>query len=90
MGRNLLKNGLEEKQHEERVSKIIGGVAFGYLALCFLAPLSLPSDSVPEPQGGRMLSITHSKTVGAMISVKRGVQSGTTSRYTVVNLYGVS
>ena len=51
MGRNLLKNGLEERQHEERVSKIIGGVAFGYLALCFLAPLSLTSESVQELSG---------------------------------------
>ncbi len=47
----LQKNGLEERRHEERVSKIIGGVAFGYLALCFMAPYLLPSDSVPELSG---------------------------------------
>jgi hypothetical protein len=51
VGRTLLKNGLEEKKHEEKVSKILGGVAFCYLALCFLAPLSLPSNSVPELSG---------------------------------------
>ena len=90
MGRNLLKNGLEQRQHEERVSKIIGGVAFGYLALCFLAPLSLPSDSVPE-LSGRANAIDYAfETVGAIMSVKRGVRSDTISLYTVVNLYGVS
>ena len=47
----LLKNGLEDRRHEERVSKILGGVAFGYLALCFIAPYSLPSNSVPELSG---------------------------------------
>ena len=51
VGQIILKNGLEEKKHEEKVSKILGGVAFGYLALCFLAPLSLPSNSVPELSG---------------------------------------
>ena len=51
VGQMILKNGLEEKKHEEKVSKILGGVAFGYLALCFLAPLSLPSNSVPELSG---------------------------------------
>ena len=48
VGQIILKNGLEEKKHEEKVSKILGGVAFGYLALSFLAPLSLPSYSVAE------------------------------------------
>ena len=47
----LLKNGLHDRGHEERVSKILGGVAFGYLALCFIAPYFLPSDSVPELSG---------------------------------------
>ena len=52
IGRRMLqKNGLDSRRHEERVSKILGGVAFGYLALCFIAPYLLPSDSVPELSG---------------------------------------
>ena len=51
VGQMLLKNGLVERRHEEKGSKILGGVAFGYLALCFLAPYFLPSDSVPELSG---------------------------------------
>ena len=45
------KNGLNNRRHEIKVSRILGGVAFAYLVLCFLAPYLLPSDSVPELSG---------------------------------------
>ena len=45
------KNGLEVRRHEKRVSLILGGVAATYLVLCFLAPLLMPTDSVPELSG---------------------------------------
>jgi len=47
----LQKNGLRDRKLENKVSRILGGVAFGYLALCFLAPYLLPSDSIPELSG---------------------------------------
>ena len=37
-----------------------------------------------------MLSIMHSKTVGAIMGMKREVLLGTTSRCTAVNLHGVN
>jgi hypothetical protein len=37
----LQKNGLRDRKLENKVSRILGGVAFGYLALCFLAPYLL-------------------------------------------------
>ncbi|GIS50060.1 MAG: hypothetical protein Ct9H90mP24_3520 [Methanobacteriota archaeon] len=37
--------------HEKKVSSILGGVAATYLVLCFLAPLLMPTDSVPELSG---------------------------------------
>ena len=46
-----LKNGLDNRDQESRTSKILGGVAATYLVLCFLAPLALPADSVPELSG---------------------------------------
>ena len=46
-----LKNGLDNRDQESRTSKILGGVAATYLILCFLAPLALPADSVPELSG---------------------------------------
>ena len=45
------KNGLADRSLERRVSSILGGIAAGYLVLCFLAPFSLPSNSVPELSG---------------------------------------
>ena len=45
------KNGLEVRGHEKKVSSILGGVAATYLVLCFLAPLLMPTDSVPELSG---------------------------------------
>jgi len=47
----LQKNGLHDRSLENKVSRILGGVAFGFLALCFLSPYLLPSDSVPELSG---------------------------------------
>jgi uncharacterized membrane protein len=47
----LQKNGLQDRRLEIKVSRILGGVSFGYLALCFLAPYMLPYDSVPELSG---------------------------------------
>ena len=45
------KNGLEVRRHEKKVSFVLGGVAATYLVLCFLAPLLMPTDSVPELSG---------------------------------------
>ncbi len=45
------KNGREERKSEIRVSMLLGGLVSAYLALCFIAPMSLPSDSVPELSG---------------------------------------
>ena len=45
------KNGREERKSEIRVSRLLGGLVSTYLALCFIAPMSLPSDSVPELSG---------------------------------------
>ncbi len=45
------KNGLKERRHELKMSRILGGVSAAYLILCFLAPFMLPSDSVPELSG---------------------------------------
>ena len=45
------KNGLGARRHEKKVSSILGGVAATYLVLCFLAPLLMPTDSVPELSG---------------------------------------
>ncbi|MDP7002524.1 MAG: DUF2085 domain-containing protein [Candidatus Thalassarchaeaceae archaeon] len=46
-----LKNGLQERTREIRVCRILGGVAGGYLLLCFIAPYMLPFDTVPELSG---------------------------------------
>ncbi len=45
------KNGLADRRLETKVSSILGGIAAGYLILCFIAPFSLPSNSVPELSG---------------------------------------
>ena len=45
------KNGLGVRRHEKKVSFVLGGVAATYLVLCFLAPLLMPTDSVPELSG---------------------------------------
>ena len=47
----MYKNGLNNRYREERVSKTLGIIAGGYLILCFIAPASLPQDSVPELSG---------------------------------------
>ncbi len=47
----MIKNGLNNRNREERVSKTLGIIAGGYLLLCFIAPASLPQDSVPELSG---------------------------------------
>ena len=47
----MQKNGLDGRGHESKISMILGGFAAGYLFLCFLAPLSLPTGSVPELSG---------------------------------------
>ena len=45
------KNGLSDRNYEVKISRILGGLTTGYLVLCFLAPFSLPSGSVPELSG---------------------------------------
>ena len=45
------KNGLKGRGHEKKVSLVLGGAAATYLVLCFLAPLMMPADSVPELSG---------------------------------------
>jgi len=45
------KNGLANRRLETKVSSILGGIAAGYLFLCFIAPFSMPTDSVPELSG---------------------------------------
>ena len=47
----MQKNGLNDRGHELKISMILGGFTAGYLILCFLAPLSLPTGSVPELSG---------------------------------------
>ncbi len=47
----MSKNGLPNRRLETKVSSILGGIAAGYLFLCFIAPFLLPSDSVPELSG---------------------------------------
>ena len=47
----MQKNGLDGRGHESKISMILGGLSAGYLFLCFLAPLSLPTGSVPELSG---------------------------------------
>ena len=47
----MSKNGLSNRRLETKVSSILGGIAAGYLFLCFIAPFLLPSDSVPELSG---------------------------------------
>ncbi|MEE2625239.1 MAG: DUF2085 domain-containing protein [Candidatus Thermoplasmatota archaeon] len=46
-----LKNGLQDRFRETKVSKILGGITAGYLLLCFIAPATLTADSVPELSG---------------------------------------
>ena len=45
------KNGLRDRRNEKKVSLALGGVASAYLLLCFLAPLLMPTNSVPELSG---------------------------------------
>ncbi len=46
-----LKNGLTDRRREVKISKILAGIAGGYLLLCFVAPATLSSDTVPELSG---------------------------------------
>ena len=45
------RNGLSDRSLEKKVSKILGGASAIYLILCFIAPLMIESDSVPELSG---------------------------------------
>ena len=45
------KNGLQDRRLESKVSMILGGFSSGFLLLFFIAPYSMPYDSVPELSG---------------------------------------
>ena len=45
------KEWFGSQRARKKVSSILGGVAATYLVLCFLAPLLMPTDSVPELSG---------------------------------------
>ena len=45
------KNGLANRRLETKVSSILGGIAAGYLFLCFIAQFSMPTASVHELSG---------------------------------------
>ena len=46
-----LKNGLTDRRREVKLSKILACIAGGYLLLCFIAPATLPADTIPELSG---------------------------------------
>ena len=46
-----LKNGLTDRRREVKLSKILAGIAGGYLLLCFIAPATLLPDTIPELSG---------------------------------------
>ena len=50
-GTRIHRNGRYERSREKRMAKIIAGIFGGYLFLVFLAPIAMPSDSVPELSG---------------------------------------
>jgi len=45
------KNGLIDRFLEKKVSRILGGASAAYLILCFISPLMIESNSVPELSG---------------------------------------
>ena len=47
----MQKNGLTGRFLETRVSKIIGGASATYLVLCFICPLLIAGNSIPELSG---------------------------------------
>lgn len=47
----VLRNGLTDREREQRVARNIAAVTGAYLVLCFLAPLILPEGTVPELSG---------------------------------------
>ena len=50
-GGRIHHNGRYDRSREKKMAKIIAGIFGGYLFLVFLAPIAMPTDSVPELSG---------------------------------------
>ena len=50
-GTRVHQNGRFDRSREKKMAKIIAGIFGGYLFLVFLAPIAMPTDSVPELSG---------------------------------------
>jgi len=50
-GGRIQRNGRYDRSREKKMAKIIAGIFGGYLFLVFLAPIAMPTDSVPELSG---------------------------------------
>lgn len=50
-GGRIERNGRYDRSREKKMAKIIAGIFGGYLFLVFLAPIAMPTDSVPELSG---------------------------------------